>query len=375
MKKPPLIAGSGASGTTLALTAACTLVALFTGTPTAVRADDPHPARAFGDVHVLTPVAAPFYPEGIAVNGDKVYVAGAATFATAGNGTPSYVRAYDVKTGALLREYDIKGENLAAPHANSCIAFDGQGRLYVINVQLGMLRLDLETGHQDVYAAPLPPTGFGQGFPLPNDLAFDRAGSLYETDSFQGIIWRIPPGGGTPQIWFHDVRLETPFGPNGIRVDPSGTKLYFSLTADTFDQSGFHGGEIYTLPLINAPQASDLKVFHTYSGEGPDGIAFGRSGDLYVMLATPFISGISVLGTDGVQKARLGNAGPGLLAPYDSPANAAFDKHGSMLVANHASQVPPPDNAAILSVFVDDKGLPLERPEFGDGDDHKGSRD
>src|SRR5215207_6879041 len=85
--------------------------------------------RSFGDVQILATVPfPPGFPEGIAVNGDRVYVAGPASFDTAG--TPaSKVFAYDIKTGELLRTYEIQGELTQFPHANSCIAFDAQGRL------------------------------------------------------------------------------------------------------------------------------------------------------------------------------------------------------------------------------------------------------
>lgn len=347
--------------------AACALCVGFLFGRTAVHADNPHSAPAFGDVSVLAPVAAPFYPEGIAVNGNKVYIAGPATLYEGSE--PSYVRAYDLKTGMLVRQYDIQGELIGVPgvpHANSCIAFDGQGRLYVVNIQLGIVRLDLGSGHQEIYAAPLPVQGpYNQRGPLPNDIAFDNAGNLYETDSFQATIWRIPPGGGQPQVWFQDPRLATPFGPNGIRINRSGTKLFFSVTAESVGPMGqFLGGKIYTLPLVRDPRSRDLKVFHQYEGDAPDGLAFGRNGDLYVMLAAPFNSGISILHPGGPEKARLSNAAPGLTQPYDSPANVAFDSNGSLLVTNHASLAGFPEHAAILSLFVGDTGLPLERPNL-----------
>ena len=119
------------------------------------------PDRPFGDVKILATVSTPpGFPEGIAVNGDRVYVAGPASFDTAG--TPaSKVLAYDAKTGALIRTYEIQGEFTQFPHANSCIAFDGEGRLYVVNLQLGIVRIDLGSGAQEIYAAPLPFTKQG----------------------------------------------------------------------------------------------------------------------------------------------------------------------------------------------------------------------
>ena len=62
-------------------------------TPTAIY------AQTLGASKVFSPVAAPGYPEGIAVNGNTFYVSGPAAF-----GQPlgsAYVKAYDLKTGAF----------------------------------------------------------------------------------------------------------------------------------------------------------------------------------------------------------------------------------------------------------------------------------
>jgi len=335
-----------------------------------------NPDRAFGDVKILATIPfPPGFPEGIAVNGDKVYVAGPASFDTA-NTPASKVFAYDSKTGELLRVYEIQGELTQFPHANSCIAFDAEGRLYVVNLQLGIVRIDLGSGAQETYAAPLPdlapcsetqsspcsPTAINAP-PLPNDIAFDGNGNLYLTDSFQATIWRIPAGGGTPQIWFQDSRLDTPFGANGLRLSPDNTKIYFAVTADGVGQFGnFLGGKIYTLPLVNAPAAADLQLFHQYNGEAPDGIAFGKSGKLYVALAAPFNSGVSILGPNGSEVGRLTNPAGSPIFPYDSPANIAFSKKGSLLLTNHAFATAIPSNFTLLDVFVDDKEFALVRP-------------
>lgn len=358
------------------LTALLTLAIIFTIGTTFVTAEDAD--RPFGDVQVRATVPTPpGFPEGIAVNGNRVYVAGPASFDTAG--TPaSKVFAYDAKTGELLRTYEIQGELTQFPHANSCIAFDDNARLYVVNLQLGIVRLDLVSGVQESYAAPLPdlapcsqtqpapcsPT-VQNAPPLPNDIAFDKDGNLYLTDSFQATIWRIPPGGGQPQIWFQDSRLDTPFGANGLRLSPDRTKIYFAVTAEGVGPGGnFLGGKIYTLPLVSSPSGSDLQTFHQYNGEAPDGIAFGKSGKLYVVQAAPFNSGISILAPDGSEITRLTNAIGSPIFPYDSPANAAFGKQGSLLVTNHAFATAIPANFTVLDVFVDDKESPLVRPSI-----------
>ena len=306
----------------------------------------------FGEPNILAPVPTPpGFPEGIAVRGNRVFVSGPATFGTAGNGIPSSVLSFDIKSGELIETFPTEGENLALDHANSCIAFDGQGRLYVLNLQLGVYRLDLGSGDQESYSTPFSDLPICSAVPagtpcsptpidlpsLPNDLAFDEAGNLYVTDSLQATIWRVPSGGGEPQIWFQDVRLTgNPafgfIGVNGIRLSPDRTKVFFAVTAD-LDGQGF----VYTLPLVAAPTSAQLEVFHNYPAfEAPDGIAFGKSGRLYVALALPFNSGISILNPDGSEFARLTNPVGSPIFPYDSPANIAFNKKGSLLATNHA---------------------------------------
>jgi sugar lactone lactonase YvrE len=314
----------------------------------------------------------PGFPEGIAVFGPLVFVSGPATFGTAGQG-PSKVWLFHRDTGTLLRTFDARGEDLSQEHANSSLALDRLVRAYVLNTQLGVYRLWLN-GRQDNYSTPFPdlkpcaevaagtpcsPTPFDAPS-IPNDLAFDRVGNLYVTDSLQATIWRVPPGGGAPQIWFQDVRLATTFfGPNGIRLDPSRTKVYFTVSGD-LEGRAF----VYTLPLVDHPTAADLSVFHEYTnGDIPDGIAFGESGRLYVAIATPFASGVSILDPSGNEVLRLGNT-TNPIFPYDSPANIAFDGKGAMLLTNHAfvTGVTNPEQFTVLDVWVADRGSPLELP-------------
>ena len=220
--------------------------------------------RPFGDAKVLAQVPTPpGFPEGIAVSNNLVWVSGPATFGTAGQG-PSKVLLYSALTGTLLKTFDTKGENLAQEHANSSVALDRLLRAYVLNTQLGVYRLTL-AGQQEQYSTPFPdlkpcsavpantacsPTPFDAPA-LPNDLAFDAPGNLYVTDSLQATIWRVPRGGGVPQIWFQDARLASAsFGPNGIRLDPGRTKVYFTVTADLANRA-----YVYTLPLVAKPAA------------------------------------------------------------------------------------------------------------------------
>jgi sugar lactone lactonase YvrE len=338
--------------------------------------------RPYGDVQVLaTFPAEPGYPEGIAVKGNKVYVSGPARFGTAGTG-PSTVVAYNRDTGALEATYTTQGELTQYEHANSCIAFDGNGKLYVLNLQLGIYRIDTGSGAQESYSTPFPdlPSCNGSNAPcsptsfdapaLPNDIAFDEDGNAYVTDSLQATIWRVPAGGGTPRIWFQDARFATVpggIGTNGIRLNPDRSKAYVTVTVDQTGQSF-----IYTLPLVAHPQQSKLKVFKAFGpNDLPDGIAFGKSGNLYVAIATPGLSGIAILDPSGAEVGRLQNAAPGAISPYDSPANIAFDGHGSLLVTNHAFATMIPSDMTVLDVYVGDKGSPLSKPDLSEETEHE----
>jgi sugar lactone lactonase YvrE len=304
-----------------------------------------------GATSILTDssVTVPF-PEGILVRGREVYVAGPATFGTAGTG-PSEIRVHDVNTGALKRILTIQGQDLSQEHALTCLTMDGRGRLYVIETQQGVLRLDPDTGAQEHYA-PAPTVLEGGPFPLPNDLTFDHDGWLYITDSFQGALWRVPPGGGTIELWFRSPELASgmfQFGPNGIRMHPRGKELWFTHTA---------GDALYALPLVDAPQPSDLRLVHRFTpGSGPDGLAFGASGRVYVALA--YSNQLSVLERSNglLLEGRVGGT-----APWDSPANVAFTSNGSVLLTNHAITSGRPESFMVLDVFVDDRAARSARP-------------
>ncbi|MBL8210158.1 MAG: SMP-30/gluconolactonase/LRE family protein [Bryobacterales bacterium] len=183
------------------------------------------------------------------------------------------------------------------------------------------------------------------------------------TDSFQGLIYRIPTGGGAPQVWFqHPNLLGNPqmlFGVNGIRFDEKNKHVYFSVTV----RNDFSGAT-YRLAVVNNPSAADLEEFAVYPATqqgplAPDGIAFTQTGRLVVALAGS--SQISILRQNGKEALRLSgpadNGKQGTL-PRANPANIAFnDDERTILVTNHASLVPfDPNLFALIEVFIKEKG-------------------
>ncbi len=356
------------------------VLAAFAAQPTLA---DPKPARPLGDSKVLASVPAPGYPEGIAVHKGLVYTAGPAAFIP-NTGDPK-IFAFDINTGALVKTIPVLNQQPPFQPL-SCIAFGKHDDLYVVGLQ-GIIKINLKTGTQSVYAAPfypVYPSAYNPPAPLLlNDLAFDEEGFLYVTDTFQATIWRVPPGGGAPEVWFQDPRLDGIFGVNGVRVNPKTKRLYVAVTWD-----GLNQGYIYSLPLTGAgvhPTALDLRLEHTYEpvfpppngaslpAQGPDGIAFGKSGKLYVALAG--FSQISVLNEDGTEETRYSGpaADPYGLPnplPWANPANIAFnDKAGTLLVTNHASIVPYDANLfKVFDVYVGDKAGKLFKGGSEDDD-------
>ncbi|KYF59628.1 hypothetical protein BE08_09785 [Sorangium cellulosum] len=341
---------------------------------------DPAPAEGHrrGGIQTFARTPAdPGFPEGIAVHGNRVYVSGPATFGTAGKG-PSKIFVYGTNSEDLKSTITVAGEALDAEHALTCVAVDGPGRVYALSTQLGLLRFT-RAGHtyvQESYGAPLPdlpacaaaapgaacsPTLIDLP-PLPNDIVFDEDGYAYVTDSFQATIFRYAPGGGAPEIWFQSEALAgggpQPFGVNGIRLDPTREHVYVSMTFTLADPSV---GAVYRIPLVDAPEEADLEVVHEYTGgQSPDGIAFGKSGKLYVTLAGA--NAISVLDEDGVEASRI-ESSPCDEIPLDAPANVAFnDAKDTLLIVNHALLSGNPDNFAVLKVRVGDEADPLEKP-------------
>ena len=175
------------------------------------------PQRPFGDSEVFAPVPALGYPEGIAVKGNRV----------------------DLEScGAIPNHHS------GARNARRILP----RKLYVVEHFVGIVRMNLDKNNTQQLYAPFTPAGPS----LLNNLAFDDFGNLFVTDSFAGTIYRVPAGGGAPQVWFQDPRLlghpALPFGVNGIRIDKTPKKVYFSVTVD----SNF-AGVIYRLPLVSNP--------------------------------------------------------------------------------------------------------------------------
>ncbi|GLW05409.1 hypothetical protein Misp01_05390 [Microtetraspora sp. NBRC 13810] len=337
----------------------------------------PNWTRPWLDTDVFASVPYPGHPETIVVDNGTVYV-GTHQDATGAPGVPSKVFAYD-RQGRLQREYAIRGQ-AAQGQGLLGMAMDGDGLLYVIDHNPSrVFTLNPRTGEQRDYAyfrdvAPCTPgqpandcsATVGDQPAFADDLAFSPDGTLYVTDINQALIWRVPPGGGTPKVWFTDPRLESIFGPNGIRFTDNGRTLMFAQSLHgVSDPSGIPTGRgrLYKLPITAGGSPGDLVPFwESKPGDGIDGFAIGRSGKMYVAVANA--NALMVLSTTGQELGRT-PATPEENAqrevPFNMPAGVAF-LDDRVLVSNQAFFNGPLEHQVMFDVYVGEPGKPLFRP-------------
>ena len=311
-------------------------------------------ARARWDTRVLALVPSPGFPAMayVAPNG-RIYEG---TYDNpAGDAIRSRVFEYE-GDGTLLRSWTIAGQDLSQPHGVQVATSDAQGRLILLDKSPPRaLRLDRRTGAQSPYA------GFPAGS-IPNYGAWGPDGSLYVTDYGKPIIWRIPPGGGTPQQWLSDPRLDGgEFGTTGIALQADRKTL---LVAQQSEAGGAGGnpstGRLFALPIGADGKAGALReVWASGPADGPDGFGIAQSGHVYIALLGS--NQIAVVGPDGKERERFpsqpGGGGNGSSVPFDSPSSVRF-LGTRLIVANQSYISGDPNKQAVLDVEVGETGLP-----------------
>jgi sugar lactone lactonase YvrE len=234
------------------------------------------PADAWdrGDVDVLavlppTSSGQPSSVEGLTVGPDGNIYAPTfgfnATGAISGNAS-LYVIA---PNGKLIRQITISG---SSPHVLGLRFSPVTKFLLVLDFGAGVvLQVDPTSGTSSVFSGPIPGSGL-------NALTFDVTGNVYVSDSFNGVIWKIPPTGGAATAWSSDpllgpgAGLTPPFGANGVQFSRDGKALYVANTA-------FH--QIIKIPVKSDGSADTASIFVT-GINAPDGIVFDQKGNLWV---------------------------------------------------------------------------------------------
>ncbi len=328
-------------------------------------------ARTPGDVITLGAVPPPGYPENLACNRDTCYFTSPAAFDSFGDGV---IFEFDRRTvaafGGIRAAFFVPPEIPQAPNALSGIVIDGSTLLVTQNNGpiARIVRIDTLTGAVEPYSMPfpdLPPCVSGGTLPcspslpcedfapfgipcspvsgrapLLNSAALAPDGSLYVSDSFQATIWKLPRGGGMPQIWYQDPDFEALLGPNGLAI--RGGRLYVAVTGIVPPVSA-----IYTLPLGKAPDRTKRRTF-TFFGAAvaPDEMDFGPGGTLYVT---------GVLSNAVHEFSKHGTPLRVFTHPdFQQPAGVRYERlRCSLIVLNHAILTPPGyQNFAVFDLFV-----------------------
>lgn len=216
-----------------------------------------------------------------------------------------------------------------------------------------LLRMAMD-GSYDVVATACN----GDPFLFPNDLCFGPDGMLYLTDS--GILFAdFAPGGRV-----RDDYAAAPADGRVYRVDPSslaveelarGIRFANGLAFGPGDEH-LYVAETLTGDILRYPWSPDglgeREVFGNVVAadappglNGPDGMAFGADGDLYVAV---FGQGdVTVLAPDGSVRRRIATRG-------SAPTNVAFGPGGERRI-----YVTEDERGALERFDVETAGLPL----------------
>jgi sugar lactone lactonase YvrE len=352
---------------------ACALLA-------AICAATPALARAPFDIRVFAHVPAPGYPALSLVAPNRTIYAGTFTNAMGSDTGPSKVFAF-APDGQLTREYTVEGQEPGAAHGVQVAAIDAKGRLYLLDQHPArVLTLDPATGTQTTYGTfkDVPPCLPGAAAtdcsattsdnePEPDYAAWGTDGSLYVTDYTQGLVWRVPPGGGEAQIWLTDPQLDgAQFGPAGIVLMPDRRTLMISTSAGGVATGGDPTtGKLYTVPIQPDGKPGTLtKLWESGPREGPDGFALAASGNIYMALVGPGANQVAQIAPDGTELARF----PGdpatnaqMEVPFDSPSSVQFDGE-RLIVTNDAFFSGDQTHMVLFDVFAGEPGEPVFVP-------------
>ena len=257
--------------------------------------------------------------------------------------------------GTLLRSWTLRGQDLSQPHGVQAATSDAHGRLVLLDKSPPRaLLLDRGSGRQTQYAA------FPEGS-IPNYAAWGPDGSLYVTDYGQPIIWRVPPGGGKPEEWLNDPRLDGgEFGTTGLMLAADRKTLLVATQSESGGSAGNPAtGRLWKLPIAGGKPGEMEELWESRPVDGPDGFAVANSGAIYIaLLAT---NQIAEIGPDGTERERFpqqpATGENGSAVPFDSPSSAHF-LGTSLIVAQQSYFMGDPTHHAILDVEVGERGLP-----------------
>jgi len=271
-------------------------------------------------------------PEGLTVGPDgNVYVT---TFGFNSTGEQAGLGQLFVFSpqGKLIRQVAVQGseEHLLGLGFQPGI----KDKVLIIDFGAGkVLNVDTKTGASTLFTSAVLP---GAGL---NALTFDKAGNVYVSDSFNGIVQKVGSAGGTSTVWAQDPPPTPthppvltpngfpPFGANGIEFNPAQTIMYVANTAND---------TIVQVP-VNPDGTAGTPTVLTNSINGADGIAVDRQGNIWVCANQS--DEIVVIDPTGKALAKLGDFNGvdrhGVPQGLFFPASPAFSADGRFLIVSN----------------------------------------
>jgi gluconolactonase len=263
------------------------------------------------------------HPEGVTVGpGGTIWAGGEAGQVYRVEGTPATAELFGSSDGMTLG-----------------VAVDAEGNVYTADPVNQCVQRFRPDGRCEVYGRGTPPIR------APNHLCFDSRGNLYVSDSgrwkhHDGCIYRFAPG-GEGEIWCTETRTL----PNGVCMGPGEEHLYVAMTLDP--------GRIARVEIRPDGSAGRTEDFVVLEETLPDGLAFDRQGNLYVVTYRPDTVWVVPAGKRTAE--AYANDPEGNI--LSSPTNLAFAAGDDcrLLVANIGRW-------HLTSLSVPHPGLPLPYP-------------
>ncbi len=232
------------------------------------------------------------------------------------------------------------------------VALDNQGNTFVSeNAGAGRIR-KIDVGGVI--------TTFASGLAAPGMLAADQSGNIYFVDG--NTVWRGSPDGtlakiagaapGVAPTQTATSALQVNLaGPQGLAVDSSGN-IYIADTGNNIVRKVTPDGTVQTIAGTGtAGFAGDGGPATSARFNGPEGLAFDSSGNLYV--ADHFNYRVRRISTDGIVKTVAGtgrpslldngwpypqgDGGPATLAQLFGPERITVDPSGSIFIGEHGN--------------------------------------